>query len=144
MLKAKIVDVEESGGVRAVELAWESKVQADPRERWSDVAVRAAEMWYAETGQASEAHVTVRIIGTDGAFADFAVACEPRVIFSSREKSTSDGRVGRGVVSPLERGESTILKAAVRIIALRCARAALGQMEYPMDRVVRDLRAVCV
>ena len=56
--------------------------------------------------------------------------------------------VGRGVVamegSPLERGENPILKAAVRIIALRCARAAMGQMEYPMDRVVRDLRAVCV
>ena len=66
MLKAKIVDVAESSGVRAVELAWESKVQADPRERWSDVAVRAAEMWYAQTDQCSEAHVTVRIIGADG------------------------------------------------------------------------------
>jgi hypothetical protein len=137
MLKAKIVAVAESSGVRSLELGWESGVQADPRERWSDVAVRAAEMWYAETGQSSEAHVTVRIIGADGAFVDFAVACEPRVVFASRELLTSDGRSGRRVEE-----RRADVAAAVKVIAARCARAALGQMQYPLDRVARDLAAL--
>lgn len=156
MLKAKIVEVSESSGVRARELAWESLVQADPRDRWSDVAVRAAEKWYAETDQCSEAHVTVRIIAADGTFSDFAVACQPRVRFESREIVSSDGTVGRRqqarpgpFVDTRPRDlkcaiEMESLQAALGVIAARCAKAAMGQMEYPMDRIVRDLRAVCV
>lgn len=141
MLKAKVISVAESSGVRERELAWEAPIKADPAKPWPEVAVEAAERWYQETDQCSEAHLVVRIVRADGQFTDFAVACAPRVVVSVREVETSDGCArGRAWVGGTdERSRVPDLESAVKLIATRCARAAVGQMEYPIERAARDL-----
>jgi hypothetical protein len=145
VLKAKVVSVAESSGVRQVELAWECGIAADPCEPWSKVAVRAAERWYEDTDQCSECHLVMRIINAAGEFTDFAVACAPVVAVSARERESGDGCVGR--VEPIPQTRDDGLAAAVKLIALRCAGAARGDMEYTLDRAARELfevvRAEC-
>ena len=140
MLVVSVVSVEESTGVRHLELAWRGGDHEAGA--WADAAARAAERWWEETDQSGEAHLTMRVSDSaTGIWSDYAVTCAPVIRIEAREVNNCDGKAARVCADAIEYGErGRDVAAALRLIARRCACAASGSMPYSLERCAEELR----
>lgn len=79
-----VVAVQQSTGVRAVELAWKTRIELEDFHGSHSLAETAALQWYDETGQSGHAVVVLRVMDRQFVTSEIAVDVGPRVFARAR------------------------------------------------------------